>query len=331
MVTDGKNERNDACLNKKPFDHLLNGTKCVCRWFSVLYDWSVVTRHCNTFIHTPEENEKKTQFFSCPILFLDTFFLLFLLFGAQFAHVKLVWLGFFPPLSNASLVPCADTRLHNPYILIFINLGGAIRIHILQMRKRRKALHESMENTLGTLLRMLQKNRHHIEMCIRTAAIKQNKKGEPKQKSNINASRPADLCVKTNGICVIDNNMLVTLTPWTTEVMCERPLFRLSGSSIKLQHHIAQSSVGGAKFLSCPADVVQSHVEHGLFDRRQSPITGRRKNSLALSSITVVRTFALHVVIHCVCLLSTSRQLHVTHNDCEPELRSLSSSIVRTQ
>lgn len=278
-----------------------------------------------------KKTKKKHNFFRARFYFSTLFFYYFFCSALNLHTLSLYGSVFFPPPSNASLVPCADTRLHNPYILIFINLGGAIRIHILQMRKRRKALHESMENTLGTLLRMLQKNRHHIEMCIRTAAIKQNKKGEPKQKSNINASRPADLCVKTNGICVIDNNMLVTLTPWTTEVMCERPLFRLSGSSIKLQHHIAQSSVGGAKFLSCPADVVQSHVEHGLFDRRQSPITGRRKNSLALSSITVVRTFALHVVIHCVCLLSTSRQLHVIHNDCEPELRSLSSSIVRTQ
>lgn len=75
-----------------------------------------------------------------------------------------------------------------------------------------------MENTLETLLLMLQQSRNHIEMCIRTAAIKQNKK------SNINASRPHGLCVKTNGICVIVNNMLVTPSAWTTEVMGERPL-----------------------------------------------------------------------------------------------------------
>lgn len=155
--------------------------------------------------------------FSCPILFLDTFFYYFFCSAHNLQALSLYCFftssfspsnhllrrcccclgGFFFLLTVPRLVYIAA------YILIFINLGGAIKIHILHsthMRERRKALHENMaKHTRRTLIansnqmrQLMLKNRIHIEMYIRTATIKQKRKNKPKpnnNKSYINAAR----------------------------------------------------------------------------------------------------------------------------------------------
>lgn len=110
MVTDGKNDRtNDACLNKS---HLIICWMApnVCVYVRVCVSFCMTECRVTPLQYVILQGEKKHIFFSCPILFLDTF-LLFLLFGAQFAHVKLVLLLFLFSLSAHRSSLCRLPRL----------------------------------------------------------------------------------------------------------------------------------------------------------------------------------------------------------------------------
>lgn len=240
---------------------MLNGTKCVCVSLIFLFSMTGTSWRATAiplWTYYQKKKRKKNTFFSCPILFLNTFFSIFLLFGAQFAHVKLVWVGFFFfwPLS----IQCSLLFLFTVPTLVYITL---IFWYLLISEVPLKFIYykcaQTAKSSSKRSCQWLQNIRNHIEICTRTAAIKQKQKKGSRNKK-VTSTQYLQTAwpkyeekkkIRMEYVCVIVNNMLVTLTLWMTEVMGEHLLFRLSGSSIKLQHHIAQSSVGGAEFLSC--------------------------------------------------------------------------------
>lgn len=100
---------------------------CVSLIFSsVRQSLNVASRRATAIRNT---TRGKQFFFRGPILFLDTF---------------CYWISFVWRVFSALHWLCRDSFTYILYILIFINLGGAIKIHILHIRSRRKALLENM-------------------------------------------------------------------------------------------------------------------------------------------------------------------------------------------
>lgn len=184
MVTDGTN---DACLNKS---HLIicwmapNVCMCEC---VVLYDW--MSRHATAIRNTPR---RKKTFFLVPDFISRHFFLSFLLFGAQFAHVKLVLLLFLFSLSAHRSSP-GLFYITLIFWYLLISVVPLKFIYYTFADTSESCIRKNMANAPNAAQAALMlKNRIHIEVYrsdARTGDNKTKQQEAKRKKSNIIAVR----------------------------------------------------------------------------------------------------------------------------------------------